>query len=68
VPFVHSNPKFGFSAAVAFKQMAVAGTRFCGKTWTLVSAKFWQEVFVLHSMMMASVWFRFGRPTLYQHG
>lgn len=30
--------------------------------------KFVQEVSVLHSMIMASVWVRLGRPALYQQG
>lgn len=34
----------------------------------LLSWKFWHELFVLHSMIIASVCVRFGNPALYQQG
>lgn len=59
------NPNLGFKVLVAFKQMVVAGVPVCGYTNTFSNTKFEHDVFVLHSIMIASVPFRFGRPTSY---
>jgi hypothetical protein len=61
-------PKWGFNPAVALMQIVVGGARDCGKISSFFNAKFWQEEFVLHSIMTASVCFKSGSPTLYQQG
>lgn len=68
VPFAHANPRLGFNAAVAFKQTTVGISEFSGNSSILVVSKFEHDVLVLHSMMMASVYLRSGRPTSYQQG
>lgn len=68
VPLWQSKPRSGFSSASAFMQMTVGGSMLCGITWILLNSKSLHDVSELHSRMMASVWARLGRPTLYQHG
>jgi hypothetical protein len=68
VLFLQSNPNFGFKAAVALKHTTVGASISCGNNSMFFVAKFEQEEFVLHSKIIASVCFKFGRPALYQHG
>lgn len=68
VPFAQLNPRFGFRSASASMQMTVGCAIVCGNMLMLLSLKFWHELFVLHSMMIASVCVRFGSPALYQQG
>ena len=65
-PFAHPNPSLRLSSAVALMQTTFGASKLCGKTSIFAISKFLHEVLVLHSTMMASVWLRFGRPTLYQ--
>ena len=41
---------------------------FCGDSWMFSKEKPEQDVFVLHSTMIASLCLRFGRPASYQQG
>ena len=68
VPFLQSKPKLGLNSAVALMQMILGGAMLCGKTSMLSVSKFLHEVFVLHSIIMASVCLRFGSPASYQQG
>ena len=68
MPFAHVKPNFGFRSASASIQMIVGWAIVCGNTLMLLSWKFWHELFVLHSMMIASVCVKFGSPALYQQG
>jgi hypothetical protein len=68
VPFLQSKPKFGFNSAVALIQITLGGAMLCGNTSIFPISKFLHDVFVLHSIMMASVCLRFGSPASYQQG
>ena len=67
-PFAQLNPRPGFSSAVALIQTTLAASKLCGKISIFDSLKFLHEVFVLHSIITASLCVRLGKPTLYQHG